>query len=479
MYRVLFASSEAHPLIKTGGLADVSGSLPQALSQLGHDVRLVLPAYGDVLAKAQELVPVASLTLPSGAVEIQETVLPGSDVKVWLVSHPFFSERYGNPYLGPENYPWHDNALRFGLFCRAIVEIACNRAQLDWQPQVVHCNDWQTGLVPALLEDEKNRPATVFTIHNLAYQGLFPHADFEAIGLPDQFWSFDALEFYGQLSFIKGGLVYADRITAVSPTYAKEIQTHEFGYGLEGLLQYRNKELFGILNGIDVDEWNPAKDSCIDFPYSVSRMSGKKKNKLALQKIFGLEREDETLLVGMVGRMVHQKGIDLVIDVIDDLMKLPIQLAILGTGEHQYEESLLKAARSHAGRMSVNIGYDEALAHKIEAGADVFLMPSRFEPCGLNQMYSLRYGTLPLVHAVGGLADTVVDASLENLKDGVANGITFEDDYSEDLKNAMHRAVYLYSRKKLWRQVQRTAMQVDHSWKKSAGQYLELYAGIT
>lgn len=479
MHKVLFATSEAYPLIKTGGLADVSGSLPVALSSLGHEVCLVLPAYADVMEYAKPGEPVVSLSLSQGDVEIRESILPKTDIKVWLVDHPAFSERAGNPYLDHDGNPWHDNAYRFALFCRVIVEIACNRATLGWQPDIVHCNDWQTGLVPALLQQEKKKPATVFTIHNLAYQGLFPHAEFVALDLPAEFWSYEALEFHGQLSFIKGGLVYADKITAVSPTYAKEIQTHEFGYGLEGLLQYRKSDLVGILNGIDTSAWDPAKDPYIEFPYSISKMTGKKKNKLALQKSFGLKQDADVLLIGMVGRMVHQKGIDLVLDAVEDLMKLPVQLAILGTGEKQYEDSLRQAAAFHEGRMSVRIGYDEGLAHKIEAGSDLFLMPSRFEPCGLNQLYSLRYGTLPLVHAVGGLADTVIDASLENLKDGVANGITFEQDYSDDLKSAARRAVYLYSRKKLWRQVQRTAMQGDYSWEKSARQYVDLYQSIS
>lgn len=475
MKKILFVTSEAYPLIKTGGLADVSGSLPLALEALGHDVRLVMPAYASVLQQLGE-VPDKKILHSNGAVTVFEAKLPGGSVPVWLVGQDGCFDRPGNPYLDAKGKPWPDNAERFSLLCRMAVEIAMNRLGYNWKPDIVHCNDWQTGLVPALLQDEPNRPATIFTIHNLAYQGLFPFEYFKRLALPPRFQSHEALEFYEQLSFIKGGLVYADRINTVSPNYALEIQGKEFGCGMEGLLDRRADRLNGILNGIDTDSWNPASDPLIPSPYDADNLEGKAGNKLALQKRFGLEQNPEVPVLALVGRMVQQKGIDLVIGALPGLLDIPLQLIVLGSGEKKYEQLLKQWERLYPERIALNVGYDEPLAHLIEAGADIFLMPSRFEPCGLNQMYSQCYGTVPIVRRVGGLADTVEDIDADNLIAATASGVVFEKATASALLDAIKRVLALYRNKGLWRQVQQCGMRKDFSWHHSARQYENLYA---
>ncbi len=478
--RVLFVVSEAHPLIKTGGLGDVAGSLPQALAKLGCDVRILLPAYPSCVQRAGALKPVASLSIPGSLdrVTLLAGRLPGTRVRIWLVDYPPAFDRAGNPYLDPDGQPWDDNAERYALLARVAAALAQKRTTLSWQPEVVHCHDWQTGLVPALLAQEVRRPASVFTIHNLAYQGLFPHATFVDLGLPASLWAFDALEFHGQLSFIKGGLVYADKLTTVSPSYAGEIQTPAFGCGLDGLLRHRSADLSGILNGIDERTWNPSKDPHLTARYSARRLSAKAGNKQAVQRAFGLPVDPDIPLVGMVGRLVEQKGIDQVMLALPALMQRQLQVVALGSGEARYEQALQTFAARHADKIRVHIGYDETLAHQIEGGADMFLMPSRFEPCGLNQLYSLRYGTVPIVRRVGGLADTVVDAGAENLAQGSATGISFDGDDAADLLSAMDRALALYQTKTVWTQLVQTGMAQNFSWDASARHYLDLYSGI-
>ncbi|MGA9032673.1 MAG: glycogen synthase GlgA [Sulfuricaulis sp.] len=477
MTNILFVASEAHPLIKTGGLGDVAGSLPVALQSSHTDVRLLLPAYHDAVARAGRLKTVTTLTVPGldAPVRILEGRLPGTSLITWLVDFPPAYDRPGNPYLDALGQPWPDNAMRFMLLAHVAVTLALGRTRLKWRPDVVHCHDWQTGLVPVLLAPEKNRPATVFTIHNLAYQGLFPYKTFTALGLPASLWSPGALEFHDQLSFIKGGIAFADRLTTVSPTYAHEIQTPEFGSGLEGLLHQRAERLTGILNGINGEEWDPACDPFIAKPYSAHRLQDKLPNKLALQKKFGLPGEPQTSLIGMVGRLVQQKGIDLVLETLPGLMHRPLQLVILGTGEAGYEAALRAQVARYPGRLAVHIGYDERLAHLIEAGADMFLMPSRFEPCGLNQLYSLRYGTIPIVRHVGGLADTVVDATEENLKAGKATGVVLAEARAVALLTAVDRALVLRQNTRRWNQMMRTGMRHDFTWHHSAAEYLRLY----
>ncbi|GAB4512172.1 MAG: glycogen synthase GlgA [Sulfuricaulis sp.] len=477
MPKILFVASEAHPLVKTGGLGDVAGSLPVALQSPGTDVRLLLPAYRDAVARAGKLKTVATLSIAGieAPVKIMEGRLPDTPLITWLADFPPAYDRPGNPYLDSRGQPWPDNAMRFALLAHVATALALGRTRLKWRPDVVHCHDWQTGLVPALLAPEKSRPATVFTIHNLSYQGLFPPRTFAALGLAPELWSPEALEFHGQMSFIKGGLVFADQLTTVSPTYAREIQTPEWGDGLDGLLRHRAARLTGILNGIDASEWNPAHDRFLVKRYSMRQLRDKAANKLALQREFGLPQEADTPLIGMVGRLVQQKGIDLVIDTLPGFMHRPLQLVVLGSGETGYEETLRKQAARHAGRMAVHIGYDEQLAHRIEAGADMFLMPSRFEPCGLNQLYSLRYGTVPIVRHVGGLADTVVDATEENIKSGNATGIVFKDARAATLLGAVDRALTLRRDAVRWKQIMLAGMRQDFSWDRSAAEYLQLY----
>jgi len=380
---ILFCTSEAYPLIKTGGLGDVSGSLPRALRNLRNDVRMILPAYPEVLEKAGRLTAIARLTLTgsSNPVEILKGRFPGSDIPLYLVDAPEYFRRPGNPYLREDGRDWPDNAARFAMFARAIVTLVTSRLDNGWQPEIVHCNDWQTGLVPPLLSEHETRPATLFTIHNLAFQGLFPADTFTALELPDTLWSIDGLEFHNMLSFLKGGIANADWVTTVSPTYAQEICSSEFGYGLEGLLQYRSANLSGILNGIDTDTWNPATDPHIDRNYDIHTLQHKVFNKLALQRDFGLPVDSHPLLLGHIGRLVEQKGADLILDILDELLQYPFQLIILGSGERTMERRLLDAAKRYPRQLAVHVGYDERIAHRIEAGTDCFLMPSRYEPC--------------------------------------------------------------------------------------------------
>lgn len=480
MSKILFVSSEAHPLIKTGGLADVSGSLPAALKAQHCNVRLMLPAYPEAKAKLGSLKQIASLHIPGtpGEVVLLEGEVPETKVTVWLVEYAPAFGREGNPYQGPDGQDWPDNAERFALFARAVVAVALGRAGLRWVPEAVHCNDWQSGLVPALLSLEASRPATLFTIHNLSYQGLFPAHTFYDLGLPAALWSHHGLEFHGQLSFIKGGLSYADRITTVSPGYAREIQTAAFGCGLEGLLRYRRSDLRGIINGINVKEWNPATDKHLVKRYDGNHLKDKQPNKTDLLKEFGLPPLDGYLLLGSVGRLVEQKGVDLILGLINVIDQMPLQLVMLGSGAKPLEVALLRAAEKYPEQIAVKIGYNEGLAHRVEAGSDAFLMPSRFEPCGLNQLYSLRYGTLPIVHAVGGLGDTVTDTNPQTLRVKTATGFCFHEPTVEALINCTQRALDIYEQPKIWATVMKNAMARNVDWHTSADQYIQLYAEL-
>lgn len=477
MNKILFASSEVHPLIKTGGLADVAGSLPVALAELGQDIRIIMPRY-QAIKLTEPVQDVSSLRVNNCDVVIQETTLPDSSVKVWLVDYPDFFGKPGNPYVDENGEAWPDSAERFALFCRISTEVAMNRAGLNWKADLVHCNDWQTGLIPALFSLESKAPASVFTIHNMAYQGLFNSNTFSDLNLPGKLWKPSALEYFGQLSFIKGGLAFANRITTVSPTYAKEIQTAEFGYGLEGLLQYRKDSLSGIINGIDTDIWNPGNDSALVKSYSIKTLADKQLCKSALQQNMGLPVDDQIPVFGLIGRLVEQKGIDMVIECLEEMRELPLQFVLLGSGEKHFESTLQAFAKTHPDKIAVKIGYNETLAHQIEAGSDVFLMPSRFEPCGLNQMYSQRYGTLPIVRRTGGLADTVTDTLPTTIQDGTASGIVFNDANASALMEAIKRTLFLFENKTTWKKIQRNAMGKDFSWQNSAQQYLELYQSI-
>jgi len=478
--KILFASSEAHPLIKTGGLADVSGALPAALKALGHDVRLILPAYGEIHKRQGSLDTLSQINIPGlpGLVSLLHCELGDSGVPVILVDYDPAFARLGNPYSDANNLAWKDNAERFALFCRAIVAVALDQADLNWKPDVLHCNDWQTGLAPALLHGEMARPTTLFTIHNLAYQGLFPARYAEILGLPPSLWSPTAMEFYGQLSFIKGGLVYADCITTVSPNYMEEIKTPAFGCGLDGLLRHRQKQSVGIINGIDTDIWSPEHDTLIEKNYTIENFNRNKgENKKALQAALHLDIEPKHMLVGFIGRLVEQKGIDMILDWLRQSVPPQTQVVILGSGDPEMERQLLSISNQRRDKIVVRIGYDESMAHLIEAAADVFLMPSRFEPCGLNQMYSMRYGTVPIVTPVGGLKDTVTPINKENLRDRKATGVIIDENQinSEGLTRAIKVALELYQQPKTWNNIVRNGMRQDFSWLNSAQRYIKLY----
>jgi starch synthase len=478
--KILFASSEAHPLIKTGGLADVAGSLPRAVLNQRQDIRLVIPAYRVVLQQADNLQLAAHLELAgvSDPVRILSGRLPGSNVRLYLVDSPHHFDRAGNPYTRDDGTEWPDNAERFTVFCRAIHTIATNASGFDWQPDIVHCNDWQTGLVPAMLKESMAAPASIFTIHNLAYQGLFDYKTFKGLELPTHWWSMEAMEFHDRFSFIKGGLIFADWLTTVSPTYAREIRTPEFGYGLEGLLKHRKDTLTGILNGVDYAVWNPGKDLNIPVQYNRRSLFHKTENKRALQEEVGLPVDVTVPLFAIISRLVEQKGIDLVLQILPKLMQRGAQLVVLGSGDSILEAGLRSAARQNPQQIGLHIGYNEALAHRIEAGADIFLMPSRFEPCGLNQIYSQRYGTVPIVRSTGGLADTVVDTTTESLAGKTATGFSFREAAPGALWSAVQRALACHAQPEQWQQLMMTGMQQDFSWKQSAMHYIELYEQI-
>lgn len=478
MSKVLYISSEAFPLIKTGGLGDVAGSLPIELLKKSQDVRLLLPAYPEVLEKITQSKVRAEISYYNLSVKIIETKLPGSKLTVWLVDCPAAFNRPGGPYSNEYGQEWHDNALRFAIFNHVAADISLNRLPLNWHPDIVHCNDWQSGLVPALLSLHNERPKTVFTIHNLAYQGVFNYQTFVDLKLPEKLWHIDGLEYYGNMSFIKAGIAYADEITTVSPSYAKEICSPEFGYGLDGLLNHRKNNLTGVLNGIDEKHWNPGTDKYIKQKYNRRSLNKKQINKIGLQHELSLNVDTSLPMMGMVSRLVEQKGMEIILQSLPRLLKIPLQIVILGSGETHYEMLLTEWAKEYKDRFKVVIGYDESLAHRIEAASDMYLMPSTFEPCGLNQLYSLRYGTLPIVNPVGGLADTVVDfnAKVNNLK--LATGFVLKEQTSSELSRTVIRAIDLHKKTDNWKQLQNNAMQSDFSWHVSAQRYIELYENM-
>ncbi len=476
--RVLFATSECKPWVKTGGLGEVSADLPAALRAQGLDARVLLPSYRNVLAAtpgAREIAALPALAaLP--AARLLEAELP-SGVPALLVDCPALYDRPGGPYQDAGGQDWQDNWLRFGLLSSVAAQLAQSTSPLAWQPHVLHINDWQTALAPAYLRfGTGTHAATLGTIHNLAFQGLFPPDTVASLGLPWSCYATDGLEFHGRMSFLKAGVQYCDAITTVSPGYAREICSEPLGFGMHGVLESRRESLHGILNGIDIDEWNPATDPHIAAHYDSGCIERKALNKAALQARIGLAANPGTMLFGVVGRFTGQKGIDLITAIAPQLLALPAQLALLGNGEQALEEVVARLANEHPGRIGAVIGFDEALAHQIEAGSDAFLMPSRFEPCGLNQLYSQRYGTPPVVHATGGLADSVVDCSDATLQDGTATGFAFPDPAPQSLLEAARRAHGAYSDPPLWRRLQLNGMAKDFSWGASAARYAALYA---
>jgi starch synthase len=475
--KILFATSEIAPWVKTGGLGDVAAALPPALQRGGMDVRVLVPMY-PALARAFPDAPIiAELPAATG-------VFPGATLRsatapdgtpLLLLDCIACYAREGNPYLGSDGRDWHDNAVRFGLLSYVAALLASTATPLDWKPQVLHCHDWQTALAPAYLHYVlKPLAKSVLTIHNLAFQGLFGAHTVRELGLPTQAWNMDGVEYYGHLSFLKGGLQYADHITTVSPTYAREIQTDTDGMGMAGLLRFRSKVLTGILNGVDIGQWDPATDPHLPAHYDSTTLGEKLANKRALQEKMGLAVREDLPLFGVVSRLSGQKGLDLLLACADEMIKLPAQLVVLGSGDATLEKAFRTLAMRHPGRVAVHIGFDEGLAHLIEAGVDAFLMPSRFEPCGLNQMYSLRYGTPPIVRATGGLADTVIDA--EDKENG--NGFVFELAEPAELLATIRRAAALWPRPRLWRQLQKNGMAADHSWDQPAQDYIKLYRSL-
>ena len=481
--KILIASSEVVPFAKTGGLADVCGALPRSLEALGHEVFVFLPAYTGVRDAGQPFqetglelnVPIGS-SLVSG--RLLKSQLPGSNVTVFGIENAdYFSrpELYGE---GGEDYK--DNCERFVFFCRAVLDAV---RILDWKPDLVHANDWQTGLIPALLKTEfggtpfYENVASLLTIHNLAYQGSFWHWDMLLTGLDWKYFNWKQMEFFGRLNLLKTGIVFSDAISTVSPTYAVEIQTPEHGCGLDGVLRYRSDVLSGILNGIDANDWNPATDKNIVVNYDVgSWEQGKSACKSALRQERGLPDSNEPL-IGIVGRLASQKGWTLIIPVMEQwLAESNVQWVVLGTGQPEYHDALNQLARQYPEKLSLELGFSNKLAHQIESAADMFLMPSQYEPCGLNQMYSLAYGTIPIVRSTGGLADTVVDTNEETIANGSANGYCFGDFSVGALAEALNRAVGAYrSYPDVWKQLVTTGMRQDWSWNASAKRYSRLY----
>ena len=472
--RILMVASEGVPFAKTGGLADVVGALPRALSALGHEVDLVLPRYRGITAGEPEReVQVALGGLVSTA---RCYVAAGNGVRTIFVDHPRYFDR--DHLYGVAGHDYPDNPERFAFLSRAALEWA---AASPTSYDVVHAHDWQAGLVPVFVDrmaranDAWRRLSAVFTIHNLAYQGVFDASWLPHLGLGWDLMRVNALEFWGRISYLKAGIVFSRFVTTVSPRYAQEIQTPELGFGFDGILRERGADVVGILNGIDYDEWNPALDPHIPEPYSVADMSGKRAAKRALAERFGLPVSTETLarpMVGMIARMVDQKGFDLLAQVADELPRLEASFVLLGSGERRYEDLWLALGARYPERIGVHVGFDESLAHLIEAGSDLFLMPSRFEPCGLNQMYSLRYGTVPLVHATGGLYDTVRNFD-EASQTGT--GFTFDDYTAQALIGTLRWALGVFMDQRAWARLQHAGMQQDYSWAASARQYVDVY----
>ncbi len=481
---VLFITSEVHPLNKTGGLGDVSAALPAALRQLGVDVRLLIPGYPQVLAglkykrKVTELVGLSQFP-PAALLSAKLPVSASVDVPVFIIDCPGLYRREGGPYMDVAGRDWPDNALRFGLLAKVGAILACDASPLAWRPQVVHCNDWQSGLTPAYLHFYRGiKAASLMAIHNLAFQGIFPPGTITQLGLPISSFDINGVEYHGRMSFLKAGLYYADHIVSVSPTYAREIQTAPLGFGFQGLLAGRRKHLSGIINGIDAVEWDPATDPCLVRNYTANKLAAKAANKRALQQALGLTVDPDILLFGAVGRFTQQKGYDLLLQVAPQLTKIPAQLVVLGSGEAALQQQMAMLAKTYPGKIAVRIGFDEMLSHLIEAGADSFLMPSRFEPCGLNQMYSQRYGTPPLVHATGGLLDTVVDCTPATLADGSASGFLFHTMTPGHFLAAIRRVAIIYHDKPTWRRLQKNGMAKDFSWHPSAAAYREIYLAL-
>jgi starch synthase len=476
--KLMLASSEVHPYSKSGGLGDMVAALAKALGRAGHEVALVTPLYRGIAAKFPELARFEyHIDVPLGAERRQAgvfTVKPSEGVTFYFIDAPEFFDRAG--LYGENHFDYPDNARRFVFFSKCVAHLA---RYLTNPPEVVHVHDWQVGLVPALIrhgqtaEGWSNAPRTVLTIHNLAYQGIFPRSEFALANLPESYFTPAGVEFYGRLNCLKGGIMFADRLTTVSPRYAREITTQEFGCQLDGVLRERQAALVGILNGVDYDEWNTGANPHIPHPYSARDLSGKTSMKSELQTEFGLPDSTKAPLFASVTRLVDQKGVDLLLGALEEMVSAELQFVLLGSGSPELQAAYSNLAARNPRKVGVRLGFDQALSHRIEAGADFFLMPSRFEPCGLNQMYSLRYGTIPIVRATGGLDDTVVDLAEDAKR---ANGIKFREPSARALARAMRKAVVLFAAPPLRRRVQAAGMKADFSWERTAVRYVEVYA---
>jgi starch synthase len=478
--KILLASREVHPFSKTGGLADMVGALGKALARTGHEARIVTPLYRGLREKFSQMRQVDwKFNFQLGAewahgklwsLEIEKGLV------IYFVDQPDF---YDRPGIYEENHiSYTDNARRFIFFSKCVAHLA---RYLPWKPDVVHVHDWQTAFVPALMMHQKraegwgNPPPTCLTIHNLAYQGVFPAGTFALTNLPWEFFTVESAEFYGQLNCLKAGIIFADMLTTVSPRYAREIMTEEFGCGLDDRLRQRHGRLLGILNGVDYDEWNPVSDSFLEHPYSLTRLAGKSLNKLALQKELGLPQSKDVPLFGTISRLAEQKGVDIELGALEEMLSADIQFILLGSGSTAYERGYHELARRFPFKVAVRIGYDESLSHWIEAGCDFYIMPSHFEPCGLNQMYSLRYGTIPIVRTTGGLDDSVIDYTQDAAR---ANGIKFQEYSTRALAKAIRKALAVYQQPELLLRYRRNAMKADFSWEQTVGQYSKVYETV-
>ncbi len=481
LLHIVTVSSEVYPFAKTGGLADVAGALPLALARLGHKNTIITPAYQKTINGRFALSGTGLTLAVNMSPDLNESIevlvseyLPG--VTSYFLSHPLFSQRPG--LYGTINGDYGDNAYRFALFCRGALELI---KALDLKPDIMHCHDWQTGLVPPLVNKAKADPhfiknRTVFTIHNLAYQGVFGLDQYLYTGLPERYYCIDGLEFYGQVNYLKGGIFFADRLTTVSPSYAKEILTPEQGWNLDGALRSRQTALTGILNGLDYSEWGPASDKLLPTNYSPDRLRPKDNLKRILCKRMGIVYDQNRPLLAIVSRLAKQKGLDLLLEAFDDLIEMGCDLVLLGTGEGIYHDAFAEKKRQYPNGFGLKLGYDEGLSHLIYAGSDMFLMPSLYEPCGLGQMIALRYGSIPVVRKTGGLADTITDYD-EGIEK--SNGFIFVEFTSRALRQATSRAVKLYKDKASWNKLVARAMNCDFSWDASARKYHDLYQSLS
>ena len=477
--KVLHVCSEVFPLLKTGGLADVTGALPEALNKLNIENKLLVPGFPAFMAGLSNKKLLCDLGDKFGASKVEIYAGQLNNIDAYVINAPELYDRHGNPYADSNGVAYADNYRRFALLAWVAAKLV-NGADAEWLADVVHGHDWHAGLTPAYIKaqaiyDGGRQVKSVLTVHNLAYQGVFPAEIYHELGLPNHFFSMDGMEFFSQVSFLKAGLFFADEITTVSPTYAKEIQTAEQGCGLQGLLQSRSETLSGVLNGVDPKVWSPAQDTTTVAKYSLSKLDGKKICRENLQKHTGLKIQNEKPIFVIVSRLTEQKGLHLVVEAIHTILDQGGQIAVLGSGEKPIEEAFIHLAKHYPDSITVQLGYDEVHAHRLIAGGDVILVPSRFEPCGLTQLYGMAYGTLPLVHRVGGLRDTVTDTSLENLVEDLASGFVFDEFNLTDFNQAIKRAFALFGFADGWAKVRRKGMEQNFSWDIAAEKYLEIY----